>query len=108
MGFLDKILGGAVGIEMASVVGALIEQYGGAQGIVAQIESQGLGNTVKSWVGTGANQPMSADQVRASFGPEMIAGLAAKVGLNPHDFAEKLGQALPQAVNKLTEAVPLF
>ena len=32
---------------------------GGVQGIVAQMESQGLGATVQSWVGTGANQPLT-------------------------------------------------
>ena len=108
MGFLDRILGTVVSTEMASVVVSLIHQYGGVQGIVAQMESQGLGNIIKSWVGTGADQPMSADQVRAAFGRETIEGLSAKVGLNPHDFAERLGQALPLAVNKLKEVVPLF
>jgi uncharacterized protein YidB (DUF937 family) len=102
MGFLDGLLGGVVGGEMASVVGGLIEKHGGVQGIVSQLESQGLGNTVKSWVGTGANQPITAAQVHSAFGADVIAGLAAKVGLHPNDLAEKIAQALPQAVNKLT------
>ena len=102
MGLFDGILGGVVGGEMATVVNSLIEKHGGVQGIVAQLESQGLGSTVKSWVGNGANQPISADQVHAAFGSEVISGLAAKVGLNPNDLAAKLAQALPQAVNHLT------
>ena len=80
MGLFDGILGGVVGGEMATVVSGLIEKHGGVQGIVAQMESQGLGATVKSWVGTGANQPISADQ----------------------ELAQKLAQALPQAINHLT------
>jgi uncharacterized protein YidB (DUF937 family) len=102
MGLFDGILGGVVGGEMASVVNGLIEKHGGVQGIVSQLESQGLGNTVKSWVGTGANQPITADQVHSAFGPEVISGLAAKFGLNPQDLAAKLAQALPQAINHLT------
>jgi uncharacterized protein YidB (DUF937 family) len=102
MGFLDGMLGGVVGGEMASVVGGLIEKHGGVQGIVAQMESQGLGGTVKSWVGTGANLPISADQVHAAFGSDLIAGLAAKVGMNPQELEQKLAQALPQAINHLT------
>ena len=102
MGLLDGLLGGVVGAEMATVVSGLIEKHGGVQGIVAQMEQQGLGNTVKSWVGTGANLPISADQVHAAFGSDVLSGLATKVGLNPRDLAEKLAQALPQAVNKLT------
>ena len=66
------------------------------------MEHQGLGSTVKSWVGTGANLPISADQVHAAFGSDVIAGLAAKFGLHANDLADKLAHALPQAVNKLT------
>lgn len=102
MGLFDGILGGVVGGEMATVVNSLIEKHGGLQGIVSQLESQGLGNTVKSWVGTGANQPITADQVHSAFGADVIAGLAAKAGLNPQDLAQKLAQALPQAINHLT------
>ena len=102
MGLFDGILGGLIGGEMATVVNQLIEKHGGVQGIVTQMEQQGLGNTVKSWVGNGANQPITADQVHAVFGSDLIQGLAAKIGVNPNDLAEKLAQALPQAVDKLT------
>jgi uncharacterized protein YidB (DUF937 family) len=102
MGLLDGVLGGVVGGEMATVVSGLIEKHGGVQGIVAQLEQQGLGGTVRSWIGDGANQPISADQVHAAFGSDVIAGLAAKVGLNPQDLAQKLAQVLPQAINHLT------
>jgi hypothetical protein len=64
MGMFDGLLGGVVGAEMATVVNGLIEKHGGIQGIVAQLEQQGLGGTVRSWVGTGANLPITADQIR--------------------------------------------
>jgi uncharacterized protein YidB (DUF937 family) len=102
MGLLDGLLGGVVGAEMITVVNGFIEKHGGVQGIVAQMEQQGLGNTVKSWVGTGPNLPISPDQVHAVFGSDAISGLAAKFGLNPQDLAQKLSQVLPQAVDKLT------
>jgi len=66
------MLGGVVSGEMASVVNGLIEKHGGVQGIVAQMEQQGLGATVRSWVGTGANLPISAEQVHAAFGADTI------------------------------------
>ena len=102
MGLLDGVLGGVVGAEMASVVEGFIQKHGGVQGIVTQMEQQGMGNTVKSWVGTGANLPISPDQVHAAFGADAISGLAAKFGMNPKDLAQKLAQVLPQAVDKLT------
>lgn len=102
MGFLDGMLGGVIGGESAALVAGLIEKHGGVQGVIAQLEQQGLGGTVKSWVGSGQNLPITADQIHAVFGSEMISGLAAKVGLNPLDLAAKLAQALPQAVDHLT------
>jgi uncharacterized protein YidB (DUF937 family) len=102
MGLLDGLLGGAVGAEMVTIVNGLIEKHGGIQGIVAQLEQQGLGGTVRSWVGTGANQPITADQVHQAFGSDTVKELAAKVGMTPQDLASKLSQILPQAIDKLT------
>lgn len=102
MGMFDGLLGGVVGAEMATVVNGLIEKHGGLQGIVAQLEQQGLGNTVKSWVGTGANQSITPDQIHQVFGSDMVKELAAKVGLSPDVLASKLSQVLPQAIDKLT------
>jgi uncharacterized protein YidB (DUF937 family) len=108
MGLFDGVLGGVVGAEMATVVGGLIEKHGGVQGIVAQLEQQGLAGTVQSWVGTGANQPISAAQVHQAFGPEVLSQLAAKAGLSPQDLAQKISQYLPQVIDKMTPggAVP--
>ena len=104
MGMFDGLLGGVVGAEMASVVNGLIEKHGGVQGIVAQLEQQGLGGTVRSWVGSGANQPITADQIHQAFGSDVVKELAAKVGLSPDVLAGKLSQVLPQAIDKLTPA----
>jgi uncharacterized protein YidB (DUF937 family) len=104
MGMFDGILGGVVGAEMAVVVNGLIEKHGGIQGVVAQLEQQGLGGTVRSWVGTGANQPITADQIHQAFGSDAVKQLAAKLGLSPDVLAAKLAQVLPQAIDKLTPA----
>jgi uncharacterized protein YidB (DUF937 family) len=104
MGMFDGILGGVVGAEMATVVNGLIEKHGGVQGIVAQLEQQGLGGTVRSWVGSGVNQPITADQIHQAFGSDVVKELAAKVGLSPDVLAGKLAQVLPQAIDKLTPA----
>jgi uncharacterized protein YidB (DUF937 family) len=102
MSLLDGLLGGVVGGEMATMVNSFIQQHGGVQGIVAQLEKQGLGATVQSWVGTGANQPISPDQVHQAFGGGSLAQLAAKLGMNPQELAQKLSQVLPTAIDKLT------
>ena len=102
MGLLDGLLGGAIGAETVAAVNSLIQQHGGVQGIVSHLESQGLGGEAKSWVGSGANQPISAAQVSQVFGGGTIGQLAAKAGLSPQDLSQKLSQALPAAIDKLT------
>jgi len=102
MSLLDGLVGGAVGAEMVTVVNSLVQQHGGVQGIIDQFEKQGLGPTVRSWVSSGPNQPISADQVHQVFGSGTIGQLAAKAGMSPQDLADKLSQVLPTAIDKLT------
>jgi uncharacterized protein YidB (DUF937 family) len=87
---------------MVTVVNGFIEKHGGVQGIVAQMEQQGLGGTVRSWVGTGPNQPITEDQIHQAFGSDTVKHLAAKVGLTPQELAAKLSIILPPAIDKLT------
>ena len=102
MGMFDGMLGGVVGAAMVGVVNHVLEQNGGVQGIVNQFEKQGLGTTVRSWVGTGANQPISADQLHQVLGSGAVQELAAKAGLSVPELTAKLSQLLPQAIDKLT------
>jgi uncharacterized protein YidB (DUF937 family) len=101
MGLLDGLLGGAVGATVITALNSLIQQHGGVQGVVSQLEQQGLGNTVRSWVGTGANQPISADQIHQVFGGAITA-MAAKMGMTPQELAAKVSQHLPAAIDHLT------
>jgi uncharacterized protein YidB (DUF937 family) len=102
MNMLTGLLAGAVGAEMATVVNGAIQKHGGLQGLVNQFEQQGLGATVKSWVGMGTNQAISPDQVHQALGADTIKDLAAKAGMSTQDLANKLSAILPQAVDKLT------
>jgi len=102
MGLFDGVLGGIVGGAMASVVNGILEQHGGVQGVVNQFERNGLGPTVRSWVATGANTPISPDEVHRAIGPELLQQLAAKAGMSVPELTQKLAQVLPQAVDHLT------
>ena len=110
MGFLDSLenspaLRGVLGQLGAAVLPAVLgEVMGtGSQGslnaIVAKLEQAGLGDQVKSWIGTGQNLPITADQVRQVLGNETVKQLAAKYNIPVDQIAELLAHQLPLAVD---------
>jgi len=102
MGLFDGILGGIIGAEMATVVNGLIEKHGGIQGVVNQLQTNGLGPTVKSWVNDGPNQPVSPQDIHKGFGQQTLDELAAKHGMTAEELVQKLSAVLPQAMDRLT------
>jgi len=102
MGLLDGVLGGLVGAGVTSLVEGVIAQHGGLPGLIDQFQKQGMGGVVQSWVGTGANQPVSPDQLHQVLGSDTVTALAGKLGIDPQELLQKLSSALPDAVDKLT------
>ncbi len=107
MGLLDQIAGGLLGqgAQQDGLLGSvsqLINQQGGLSGLVEKFQQGGLGDVVASWVGTGANQPISADQLQQVLGSGPLADIAGKLGVSPDEVGGHLAQLLPQVVDKLT------
>jgi len=102
MGMFDGLLGGIVGAGMVSVMNHILEEHGGLQGVVNEFEKNGLGPTVKSWIGSGPNHPISPDDVQRVLGPDLLQKLSEKSGLSVQELTQKLSNALPQVVDKLT------
>ena len=112
MGLLDSILGAASGKTDASgqanplmaVVGSLLAQSGGLQGLASKFSQSGQGNAFQSWVGMGENQPVSTGQVQNALGSEQINAIATRMGVDPAVASTFLAEYLPKIVDKLTPA----
>jgi uncharacterized protein YidB (DUF937 family) len=89
----------ALGTEITNLVHS---GPGGLSGLVQQFEKNGLGSIVQSWVGSGANQPINAQQIQQALGSDRVKQIAARVGLDPNVVSQKLSAVLPQIVNHLT------
>jgi uncharacterized protein YidB (DUF937 family) len=76
-------------------------QGGGLQALVKAFGDKGLGDIVGSWIGTGANLPVSSQQIQSALGPQ-LQQLAAQHGLDVTAVAQQLSQHLPGIVDKLT------
>src|SRR5512146_925045 len=75
---------------------------GGLAGLVQAFQKNGLGDVVNSWVSTGKNLPISADQVKQVFGGDLLSQLAGKAGLSPEAASSQLSSLLPNLVDQLT------
>ncbi len=114
MGLLDDVLekaktavGGSSGEQssLANEVLGLLSgggQGGGLQGLIQSFREKGLGDIISSWVSTGRNLPIDAEQLKTGLGVDRIGELASKVGI-PADLAtSKLTELLPTLIDRLT------
>lgn len=77
-------------------------ETGGLQGLLQQFHAHGLGGVASSWVGQGANQAISADQIQKVLGQDRINAIASKFGMSPEDASAKMAQVLPSIIDRLT------
>jgi uncharacterized protein YidB (DUF937 family) len=128
MGLLDSVLGAVLGGGqqqapaaaggLGSLIGMLASNpqilstitgmlgndggQGGLGGLVGKFQQAGMGDAIGSWIGTGANQPVTGDQLGHVLGEDALSGLAQKMGLNVGDAGGILAQVLPELINHMT------
>ena len=111
MGLLDELAGKAAslmgGSGQSDLMGGVMEMLskqggGGLSGLVQSFQEKGMGDIISSWISTGPNQAISADQIQEGLGSDMIQNLAAKVGASPEDITSKLAASLPGIIDGLT------
>lgn len=102
---VKKVTSGAQGNHgtMSTVMGLMGGQnQAGFSNMLSSLNGSGLGDQVKSWVGTGVNQLVSSQQVTNWLGNDKLQQVGRAVGLSPNDVANHLAQQLPAFVDKLT------
>ncbi len=94
---------GALASLLPIVLGMLNnQQSGGLGGLVQNFIQKGLGDVVSSWVGTGQNLPISAEQIQHVLGSDQIQQIAAQAGMSPETASASLASLLPGLVDKAT------
>jgi len=118
MGLLDQIIGGVAGqllgggkqMNLVNLVLGMLsgQQGGGAAGggglgsIVEQFTRSGFGQQAQSWVGTGQNMPISAEDLMKVFGQGQMQQWGQQLGMSPQETAGGLSSVLPQLIDQLT------
>jgi uncharacterized protein YidB (DUF937 family) len=88
--------------DLLSAVIELLGGKGGVNNLIGQFASNGLGDIINSWVGTGNNLPVSPEQIKSALGQDKISNLASKLGMDQGALTSQLSNLLPDVVDKLT------
>jgi uncharacterized protein YidB (DUF937 family) len=96
--------GGTPNPLLNSAIGLIQNHPGGLQGLLGKLQESGLGAEVASWVGSGENLPVSADQIRKALGADQVEALGQQAGVSPEHAGNGLAALLPELISKLTPA----
>ncbi|MFB7851300.1 MULTISPECIES: YidB family protein [unclassified Streptomyces] len=117
---LGGLLGGGSGQgggsgSAGNILGALLGALGGGQGgrsgqgggsalegLIDVLTRSGLVDQAQSWIGTGANQPVSGAQIAEALPDETLRQVARETGVSTERAADEIARSLPTAVDKLT------
>ncbi len=99
---LMQVIGGLLARHGGGAGAGALGGLGGLGGLLGQLTQGGLGDAVQSWVGSGQNQPVSADQLGDALGGDQVDAMAQQAGMSSGDLLSQLSHLLPQVVDKLT------
>jgi uncharacterized protein YidB (DUF937 family) len=81
---------------------SMLQQNGGLEGVLNKFRQGGLAQQANSWVSTGQNMNISADQLQQVFGASTINDLASQLGMPADQAGSTMAQLLPEIINGLT------
>jgi uncharacterized protein YidB (DUF937 family) len=87
---------------LVSAVLALLQQQGGMGAVLDQFRRNGMAQQADSWVSTGQNQAVSAEQVQQALGASSLGNIASQLGISQGQAGSALAQVLPELINQLT------
>jgi uncharacterized protein YidB (DUF937 family) len=96
-GMLGQIEGAVLPVVLSQVLGN--GSQGGLSAIVDKLRQAGLGDQVNSWIGNGKNLPITAEQLQAALGSDVVKQLAARYNIPIDQITQVLAHQLPTAVD---------
>jgi uncharacterized protein YidB (DUF937 family) len=113
MGLLDDVLGmagmgnAAQSQQHAGALSMILNyinspEVGGISGLQRMFQEKGLGNIISSWISTGQNLPISADQLQSVLQGGTLQNMASKSGMDLSQLSSVFSQLMPHAVDQMT------
>ncbi len=108
MGIFDGLAGGLLGQVEAQLLPGLLAKalaqtsLGSLQGLLDKLRASGLGPQVSSWLGSGPNQPITAQQLEAALGENVVAKISSTLNMPPDQVFGFLAKHLPAVIDALS------
>ena len=102
LGSLTGARGGGSGNMLLQLALSMLQQNGGLGGVLGKFRDAGMGAQADSWVSTGPNMNISADQLQQVFGSGALDDIAAKLGMPQDQAGSTMSQVFPELINQLT------
>ena len=99
-GLGDILKGGLGGILGGGAAGSVLS--GGLNDLLKQFQQAGQGGAANTWVGSGPNKAISADDLAKVLDSDQISTLIAHSGMSRDEVLQALSQHLPGVVNEMT------
>jgi uncharacterized protein YidB (DUF937 family) len=93
-GVLRTIFGGG------SIPGNVLGR--GVGNTVRDLEQSGHGDIARSWVGRGANRPITPEKLESALGEDAIRDLMEQTGMERQELLAALSEHLPRVIDHLT------
>jgi uncharacterized protein YidB (DUF937 family) len=81
----------------------LTDTFGGEFGVVVEkIRNSPLSAQLRSWIGDGEQEPVTADEITRVLGPRELAKIAERTGVSPRQAAHDISRQLPGLIHRMT------
>jgi uncharacterized protein YidB (DUF937 family) len=103
-GLLGGGSGGGGGNAIVSSLMKVVQSQGGPQALLSKLggANSPIASQLSSWIGTGANEHVTPDQVEQAVGTDTVAQVAADAGVSHEEAKSGLASALPGLIDKLS------
>jgi uncharacterized protein YidB (DUF937 family) len=96
----DLLSGGLGGLLGGAAAGSVLS--GGLDNLIKGFQDSGHGHAAESWVGTGPNKDIAANDLADALGSDTLDTLSQRTGMPQGDLLEALRHQLPGFVDQLT------
>lgn len=96
-------LGDKAGTLLSALLALMTnKKRGGLAGFLSRFREVGLGDTADSWINSGANTPLSYEQLESALGEETLQNISGQVGLEYEKTVFASAYMIPHIIDQIS------